>query len=272
MHALATTETTNHDHWFLRMLTDGRPYLALPGRKVRPQRPTAAKVDGLDLLAVSIAHEVNQPLAAIVTNGETCLRWLDRAGHDVEVIRELTRRVIADARRASEIVDRVRTMAKRQTPPYALLPLNELIEESMLFLRYEFQSKDIAVSLDLEPVLPRIVGDRTQLQQVIVNLVVNAVQAMTDSITAPHAMLVRTGLSSDGTVCCSVEDDGPGISPVDLPRLFEGFFTTKDNGMGMGLPISQSIIEAHGGWISADNESTLGGARFSFTLRAEAVD
>jgi signal transduction histidine kinase len=272
MHVLATTATINQDHWFLRTPTDARPYRPLPGCKVRPQRATAARIDSLDLLTVSIAHEVNQPLAAIVTNGETCLRLLDRAGTDLERIRELTRRVIADARRASEIVDRVRTMAKRQTPRYALLPLNEIIEESMLFFRHEFQSKDIAVSLDLDPELPRIVGDRTQLQQVIVNLVVNAVQAMTDSMTAPHNMLVRTGVSSDGTVCCRVEDDGPGISPVDLPRLFDGFFTTKDNGMGMGLPISQSIIEAHGGWIAADNESALGGARFSFNLPAEVVD
>jgi C4-dicarboxylate-specific signal transduction histidine kinase len=220
-------------------------------------------------LTVSIAHEVNQPLAAIVTNGETCLRWLDRAGHDVEVIRELTRRVIRDARRASDIVDRVRTMAKRQTPRYTPLPLNEIIEEAMVFLRHEFQSGDIKVSLDLDPDLPAVAGDRTQLQQVIVNLVVNAVQAMTESTTAPHDLLVRTVLSASGDVCCSVEDDGPGISPAHLPRLFDGFFTTKESGMGMGLPISQSIIESHGGWIGADNESTLGGARFSFTLPAD---
>ena len=106
----------------------------------------------------------------------------------------------------------------------------------------------------------------------IVNLLVNAVQAMTEFTTAPHNLLVRTVLSASGSVCCSVEDDGPGISPVHLPRLFDGFFTTKDNGMGMGLSISQSIIEAHGGWIGADNESTLGGARFSFSLPSEAAD
>jgi signal transduction histidine kinase len=269
MTALATTETIDPRHGFLNKFAGERAHRPPPGVRIRVELPQGAKAAELDLLTVSIAHEVNQPLAAIVTNGETCLRWLDRPGHDVEVIRELTRRVIRDARRASEIVDRVRAMAKRQMPRYAPLPFNEIIEEAMAFLRHEFQSKSIAVSLDLDPGLAAIAGDRTQLQQVIVNLVINAVQAMTESAAAPHNLLVRTVPSVSGGVCCSVEDDGPGISPAHLPQLFDGFFTTKANGMGMGLPISQSIVEAHGGWIGADNTSALGGARFSFTLPAD---
>ena len=272
MHALAPTEAINRDHRFLKVVTDGGEPRPLPGRKARPEVAHAARVRGLDLLTVSIAHEVNQPLAAIVTNGETCLRWLDRAGLDVERVRELTKRMIRDARRASEIVDRVRTMAKRQAPRYTPLLFNEIIEESIVFLRHEFQSRNIAVSLDLGRELPRIVGDRTQLQQVIVNLLVNAAQAMTDPASARGGILVRTVLSEPGTLCCSVEDGGPGIEPAHLPHLFDDFFTTKASGMGMGLPISQSIIESHGGWIGADNCSTLGGARFIFSLPAEAAD
>ena len=141
----------------------------------------------------------------------------------------------------------------------------------MIFLRHEFQSKSISVSLDLEPALPRIVGDRTQLQQVVVNLAINAVQAMAQAGTVRRSIFVRTMLSDPETVCCSIEDSGPGIDPTHLPRLFDTFFTTKDAGMGMGLPISRSIIEAHDGSIRADNESTLGGARFSFTLPANAA-
>jgi signal transduction histidine kinase len=271
MHALATTEAINRDHRFLKVVADGGEPLLAPGRKGRPEVAHAARVRGLDLLTVSIAHEVNQPLAAIVMNGETCLRGLDRAALDVERVRELTRRMIRDARRASEIVDRVRTMAKRQAPRYTPLLFNEIIEESVAFLRHEFQSRNISVSLDLDPELPRVVGDRTQLQQVIVNLLVNAAQAMTDQASPRGGIRVRTMLSEPGTVCCSIEDGGPGIKPAHLSHLFDDFFTTKASGMGMGLPISQSIIEAHGGWIEADNGSSLGGARFSFTLPAEAA-
>ena len=241
-------------------------------RSRQTQAELAYAAGRLEMCSMSIAHEVNQPLSAIVTNGETCLRWLDRAGLDVDRVRELTKRMIRDARRASEIVDRVRTMAKRRAPRYTPLLFNEIIEESIVFLRHEFQSRNVAVSLDLDRELSRIVGDRTQLQQVIVNLLVNAAQAMTDPASARGGILVRTVLSEPGTVCCSVEDGGPGIEPAHLPHLFDDFFTTKASGMGMGLPISQSIIESHGGWIGADNCSTLGGARFSFNLPAEAAD
>jgi signal transduction histidine kinase len=136
----------------------------------------------------------------------------------------------------------------------------------MAFLRHEFRSKDVSVSIDLAPDVPQIVGDRIQLQQVLVNLVVNAVQAMEESGVARRGILIRTSLSDPETVCCTIEDSGPGVDQADLPHLFDTFFTTKDSGMGMGLAITQSIIEAHGGQIRADNASSLGGARFSFGL------
>jgi signal transduction histidine kinase len=138
----------------------------------------------------------------------------------------------------------------------------------MLFLRHEFQSRHIAVSLELAPNLPQVVGDRTQLQQVVVNLSINAVQAMAQSEEARPSLLIRTMRSAPEMAHCHIEDSGPGIDPAHLPHLFDSFFTTKDAGMGMGLAISRSIIEAHGGYIQADNASALGGARFSFALPA----
>jgi C4-dicarboxylate-specific signal transduction histidine kinase len=177
--------------------------------------------------------------------------------------------VFAYARRASEIIDRIRAMATRQAPQQTQLSIDDVIKQSMVFLRHEFQSRSISVSLDLAPELPWVVGDRTQLQQVIVNLAINAVQATAQS--ADRNISIRTMLSDPETVCCMIEDSGPGIDPAYLPRLFESFFTTKDAGMGMGLAISQSIIEAHSGHIRADNNSSLGGARFSFALPANGA-
>jgi len=238
--------------------------------KARSELMHMARVTSLGVLTASIAHEVNQPLGAIVTNGETGLRWLARPDLDVEKVRELLKRVVADARRASDIVDRIRAMAAGRAPRHARLSLDEIVEESMVFLHHEFQSRGISVSLELAPQLPQIVGDRTQLQQVIVNLAINALQAMAPS--KGRSLLIRSLRSDSGTVCCKVEDSGPGIAPTDLPHLFDSFFTTKDAGMGMGLPISRSIIEAHGGHIRADNDSTLGGARFSFALPVNSPD
>jgi C4-dicarboxylate-specific signal transduction histidine kinase len=311
MHGLAPTEVIDHDRRFLKLFPDGRERRSSPGHAVKHLRPIiscdqgsegqqkppgagpypaqrplseatlgearseiahGARIRSLGLLTASIVHEVNQPLAAIALNGETCLRWLDRPEPNVEKVRELTRRVVEDARRASEIVDRIRAMAERRAPRQTPLCLADVINESMVFLRHEFQSKRISVSLDLASDLPQIVGDRTQLQQVVVNLAVNAAQAMAESEAARRRISVRTMVSKAGTVCCVIEDSGPGIGPRCLPHLFESFFSTKDSGMGMGLAISHSIIEAHGGQIQADNNSVLGGARFRFSLPAKGAD
>jgi signal transduction histidine kinase len=142
----------------------------------------------------------------------------------------------------------------------------------MELLRHEFESRSISVSLDLEPTLPCVFGDRTQLQQVVVNLAINAVQAMAQSIGTPRGISIRASQPDSKTVSCTVEDSGPGIEARHLPHLFEIFFTTKVTGMGMGLSICRSIVEAHQGHIRADSESTLGGARFVFSLPANNVE
>jgi PAS domain S-box-containing protein len=222
------------------------------------------RVMAMGELTASIAHEVNQPLASIVTNGETGLRWLSRPTPNFEKVREFTERMVADARRASDIIERIRAIVSGQKVDLAQLSLKDIIEESIAFLKQDFLSKGISIILDLATALPHIVGDRTQLQQVIVNLVSNAMQAVANS--GDRSILIRTTLSDAETVYCAVEDSGPGLDPAALPRLFDSFFTTRKTGMGMGLPISRSIIEAHGGQIRAENDSKLGGARFSFEL------
>jgi PAS domain S-box-containing protein len=231
----------------------------------------AARVSTLGELTASIAHEVNQPLAAIATNGEAGLRWLDRAEPDVAEARALTRRMVADARRAADVIARIRAMATRRAPEQTLLSVDEVIREALLFLRAEIQSHPLRVTHHPAPAAPTVLADRTQLQQVIVNLAVNAIQAMAHAGTARQTLVIRTAFSDPQTLSCTLEDSGPGITPEHLDHLFDSFFTTKDAGMGLGLPICRSIIEAHGGRIRADNGSAHGGARFTFTLPAAAT-
>jgi C4-dicarboxylate-specific signal transduction histidine kinase len=236
--------------------------------RVQAEFAHAARISMLGELTASIAHELNQPLAAVKTSGEAAQRWLDRSEPNVTKARELLARIIDDAGRAADIVARTRAMAVRSSTQATALSLHGVIEESVIFLRHELQSKGIALSLDLAPALPRVTGDRTQLQQVVVNLAINAVQAMAQSGAPRRALLIETALSEAGAVRCTFQDSGPGIDPQHLEHLFDSFFTTKNAGMGMGLSISRSIIEAHDGRILADNESALGGARFSFELPA----
>jgi C4-dicarboxylate-specific signal transduction histidine kinase len=181
-------------------------------------------------------------------------------------VQVLIERVVADAYRAAEIIDRTRSMASRGRTTKTDIALNQVVAESMMFLQHEVQLRNVAVSLDLVSNLPIVIGDRTQLQQVIVNLALNAIQALTASAESERALLVRTCQSDAVTICCIVEDSGPGIDSEHLPQLFDSFFTTKETGMGLGLPIARSIIEAHNGQISADNQSSLGGARFVIEL------
>jgi C4-dicarboxylate-specific signal transduction histidine kinase len=156
-------------------------------------------------------------------------------------------------------------MAAGKGPQRTMVSVANIIEESLIFLQNELQAAAVSVSLDLAPSLPLLPGDRIQLQQVIVNLAINAVQAMAQSESAQRKLLIRVELA-DPWISCTFEDSGPGIDPKYLGQLFRSFFTTKDTGMGMGLPVCRSIIEAHEGELQADNNSTLGGARFSFQL------
>ena len=226
----------------------------------------AARVSMLGELVASIGHELNQPLAAIAAGGEASLRWLDRPQPDVAEVRSLAERINADARRASDIIGRIRSMASKNEPERRPIVLNDVVAETLEFLRHEIQTRGVDVSHRRGRGSQTILGDRTQLQQVLANLTVNAMQAMARAGAGKIVITVNT--DDPSAQRCTVEDSGPGIPPEHLPRMFESFFTTKEGGMGMGLPICRSIIEAHGGRIEADNNSAHGGARLSFTLPA----
>lgn len=232
--------------------------------QVQAEFAHAARVSMLGELTASIAHEVNQPLAAISTNASAGLRWLDRAEPDVGEVRALTKRIIADAQRAADIISRVRDMAGHRTPQPTPLAINGVVEEAMQFLAHELQGQCVSAKLELAKGLPLVLVDRTQLQQVVVNLAVNAIQAMSQTPNTQRRLTLRTGLVG-GVVQVAVEDSGPGIDAAHQPRLFESFFTTKSDGMGMGLPICRSILETYGGTINVRNLEA-GGACFSFAL------
>jgi len=234
-------------------------------QRVQADFAHAARVSMLGELTASIAHEVNQPLAAIATNAAAGLRWLSRPEPDVDEVRALTHRITDDARRAADIIARIRAMATRTAPEQTALSINSVIEEAAIFLRHEIQAQGTELILDLAPDLPKVIADRTQMQQVVANLAVNALQAMNHQ-TTPRRLTIRSALSEPGVVQVAVEDSGPGVPAENLARLFDSFFTTKDAGMGMGLPICRSILEAHGGDIRAEN--TPDGARLSFALPA----
>ena len=241
-------------------------------QRVQAEFAHAARISMLGELAASIAHEINQPLTAITTFGQASLRWLDRAEPNVAEVRQLTGRMVGDARRAADIIVRIRKMIAGQAPEKMPLSLADVIRESLVFLEHEIRTRKVSVFLDFAPDLPQLRGDRTQLQQVIVNLMVNAMQIMMTVDSERRGMVIRTAFQAPELLICSVEDSGPGVKSEHLDHLFESFFTTKESGMGMGLSVSRSIIEAHGGSISADNKSALGGARFCFTLPTAGLE
>lgn len=224
----------------------------------------AGRIAMLGELAASIAHEVNQPLAAIATNGEAGLRWLGRPVPEVEEVRALTGRIVADARRASDIIARIRAMSAKRAPERGLVDVNDLIREAMQFLAHELQAQQVMPVLDLMPCTPPVLADRTQLQQVVVNLAVNAMQAMSGAGTPDRRLSISTRAGETGVIV-EVADNGPGIGVDHMDRLFDSFFTTRETGVGLGLPICRSIVEAAGGAIRAANGEEAG-ALFRITL------
>ncbi|MEA2995927.1 MAG: hypothetical protein QOG74_1476 [Alphaproteobacteria bacterium] len=232
----------------------------------------AARMSVLGELSASISHELNQPLAAIRLSGEAGLRWLDRSEPDLAEVRAAMNSMFADARRADDIITRIRAMATRRATERTVLPLDDVIREALLFLGHEVRWRAVMVSHEPAPGAPKVLADRTQLQQVVVNLALNAMQAMEQAETREPRIGIRTAVVDSASLHCTIEDSGPGIPPEHLDCLFDSFFTTKEHGMGMGLAICRSIIENHGGHVTADNGSVHGGARFRFTLPAAALD
>lgn len=223
-----------------------------------------SRVTTLGQMAASIAHEVTQPIAAIVTCGNSALRWLQRDVPDIAEAVDSIEQVIRDANRASDIVRQIRGMAQKSEPKFVEIVVDRLVTDALELVRRELQDHGVSAVLDLDTPSARIAGDCTQLQQVMVNLMVNAAQAMS-STSGPRRITVTTRTMADGTVLVVVSDTGPGLPATDRERLFDAFYTTKPDGMGMGLSICRHILEAHGGGIEAESPPE-GGARMLVRL------
>jgi C4-dicarboxylate-specific signal transduction histidine kinase len=227
------------------------------------------RVMTMGALTASIAHEVNQPLAAIIASGDSCTAWLASEPPNLDKARAAASRMIQAATQASEIVQRVRAMFKKTPSVAASVDMNELIEETISFVHHEAQRKNVSLRADFGAGLPTIDGDPVQLEQVILNLMMNGIESMAGLDRQAKQILIRSALPNPGELLVSVADTGPGIDAEHAKRLFAPFFTTKPQGIGMGLPICRSIIEAHSGRIWAENNES-GGAMFHFTLPVKA--
>jgi C4-dicarboxylate-specific signal transduction histidine kinase len=217
-------------------------------------------------LAASIAHEVNQPLAAVVANADACVAWLARDNPNLVEARAAAERTTEGATRASEVIGRIRSLIHKTAPERARVQINDIIAEVVALALRQASNNEVSVVTDLAPDLPPVLGDRIQLQQVILNLILNAIESMTGIRDRPRRLVIRSQAQDVDQVRVSIEDSGIGVKAEIMGRLFEPFFTTRSQGIGMGLPISRSIIEAHGGRLWA--ESTVNqGSVFQFTLR-----
>lgn len=232
-----------------------------------------SRVTTLGEISASIAHEVNQPLAAIVANGEACLRWLNRGTPNLDEVRVAMEWIIKDGNRASEVIQRVRALSNKADTQKVPLDVNDVVNEVIALLRRELFRHRVLLRRELAPALPMVLADRVQLQQVIINLVMNSIEAMQPVTDRRREMVIRTHRDEMDQVLVTVKDSGVGISTEHADRLFNAFFTTKSGGMGIGLSICRSIIEAHEGRLSAIGDAGLG-ATFQFSLppyQAEAA-
>lgn len=220
-------------------------------RQTRADLAHVQRVTAMGELAASITHEVMQPLGAGMNNAGAALRWLDGQPPNLDKAREALGRTVENGERAARIIGRIRSLVKKEPPRKDALEVNEAIAEVVALTRGEVMKNNVSVQTQLAKGLPLIQGDRVQLQQVILNLIINAVQAMSDVSEGARELLFGTGKDASGRVLVSVQDSGPGLNPESFERLFDSFYTTKPGGMGMGLSICRSIVEAHGGRIWA---------------------
>jgi C4-dicarboxylate-specific signal transduction histidine kinase len=233
-------------------------------RQAQADLTHASRVSSLGELTTSLAHEVNQPIAAAITDANTCLRWLARDQPDLDEARAAASRSIKDVTRAAEIIKRVRLLFKKGTPQPELVDLSEVIREMMLLLHGEAAQFAVLVRTELADNLPQVMVDRVQLQQVLMNLMMNSIDAM-KNVDGVRELTIQSQRSEDAKVLISVSDTGVGLPPQHADKIFNAFFTTKPHGTGMGLQISRSIIESHGGLLwAADNSPR--GAKFCLTL------
>ena len=266
-------EGGNQSVTFVLDLTERKRAEALASESERRHRETqmqlahANRVATMGQLTASIAHEVNQPIAGTVANAQAGLRWLGAKPPNLDEARQAFARIVRDSSRAGAVVSRIRNLIKKAPPGDERVDINAAIREVIELTRSEAMRHGVSVQPSLVEGLPRTQGDRVELQQVILNLILNAVEAMSEMSEGPRELLITTGKAESCEVLVAVRDSGPGLAPAALEHLFEAFHTTKPNGLGLGLSICRSIIEAHGGrlWASANAPR---GAVFQFTLPA----
>ena len=275
-------QITVASRWALQRNAEGKPVAMMQINRDITERKRAsevlqatqaelahiARVTTMGELAASIAHEVNQPLTAVVTNANASLRWLAGEEPNLNEARQAITRIVKEGTRASDVIRRIRSLMKKSPPQMAPLDINELIGEVIALTHHEILRKGIPLQTELATGVPPIVGDRVQLQQVILNLIMNGIEAMSSGSEGPGELLVRSHMQGpEQIVIITVRDSGVGIDRRSLDQLFHPFFTTKPAGMGLGLSISRSTIEAHGGriWATSNDDR---GATFQFSLPA----
>jgi C4-dicarboxylate-specific signal transduction histidine kinase len=232
------------------------------------ERERDNKLMNLEAVTAAIAHEVNQPLAAIVTNGSVALHFLERAPPDLDEVSTVLNEIISDGHRTSEVFDSIRALFRKGDSGKQSLNVNDIIVGVLNSLREELRNRGVEARTELASTLPRVAGHRGQLQEVISNLIGNALDAMNTTTNRSRLLLVRTEARGSDAIVVSVQDSGPGIAPKHLDSIFTAFVTTKPQGIGMGLAICRMIIERHGGRLTASSDGT-NGALFQFELPIE---
>jgi C4-dicarboxylate-specific signal transduction histidine kinase len=234
-------------------------------QRTRAELARVVRITTIGELTASIAHEVNQPLAAVVANADACVAWLARQTPDLAEARAAAERTIQGATRASEVIIRIRSLINKAAPERGQVQLNEIVVETVALAERQASRGGVSVITELDPDLPVVVGDKIQLQQVILNLMMNGIESMTVVDARQRHLVIRSVAQEGDQVCVSVEDSGVGVNAEVMPRLFEPFFTTRSQGIGMGLAISRSIVEAHGGRLWAESKVDHGSV-FQFAL------
>lgn len=233
-------------------------------RQAQAEIARVSRVTTMGELTASLAHEVNQPIAAAITDANTCLRWLAGDTPNLEEACEAAKRVVKDSKRAAEIISRVRLLFKKGAPERELVDVNEVIREMIVLLRNEVAQYSISIRTDFAADCAQVMADRVQLQQVLMNLIMNSIDAMKD-VKGKRELAIQLERAENEQLLVSVSDTGVGLPPQQADQIFNAFFTTKVHGTGMGLRISRSIVESHGGRLWAA-ENSLHGATFCFTL------
>lgn len=234
----------------------------------RSELARVVRITTVGELAASIAHEVNQPLAAVVANADACVAWLTLQDPNLAEAQAAALRAVEGATRSSKVIARIRSLISKCAPQRTEVDLNRVVEDTVALTSGQASRNNVSISFVPDPALPCVAGDRIQLQQVILNLIINGIEAMTGVTERERKLMIRSGREHDRDVWVSLEDTGMGVSEESIPRLFEPFFTTREQGIGMGLAISRSIVEAHGGRLWAEsvvNQGTI----FRFTLPLE---